>query len=77
MGIISSVYVAYETKRLDRELELIRHFLVHPETKEARAAFVETETKKEQEGYEYRTEEIPHQAKRPSLSCQCKKRKSD
>ena len=48
--MISSTYVAYETKRLDRELKVIRHFLMHPERKGARDAFVAAETEKEQEG---------------------------
>jgi hypothetical protein len=41
--MISAAYIASATNRLDLELKVIRHFLLHPQTKEARDAFVTAE----------------------------------
>jgi len=38
--LISTVYIAFETERLDLHLAIIRHFLLHPENRAARDAFV-------------------------------------
>jgi hypothetical protein len=49
--MISSLYVAHETERLDRELRLIRHFLTHPSAKPARTAFIDNETADYEAGF--------------------------
>jgi hypothetical protein len=48
--MISALYTAGATKRLDLELKIIRHFLLHRENRSAREAFVEREVKEFSEG---------------------------
>lgn len=52
--MISAIYIASACNRLDLELKIIRHFLLHPQSKEARDAFVATEMAertRDMEGY--------------------------
>jgi hypothetical protein len=49
--MLSAVYVAYETDKLERELKLVRHFLLHPNARSVREAFIEQEAKEYEEGY--------------------------
>jgi hypothetical protein len=43
--MISALYIALTTKRLELELNVIRHFLLHPDNRAARDSVVATETK--------------------------------
>jgi hypothetical protein len=47
--MISTHYIANATLQMDLELKIVRHFLLHPHTKEARDSFVAAEMRRHRE----------------------------
>jgi hypothetical protein len=48
--MISTVYISASNQRLDLELKIISHFLLHPHQKKAQDAFVAKEKKDHDDG---------------------------
>jgi hypothetical protein len=61
--VISTVYISASSQRLDLELKIISHFLLHPHQKEARNAFVAKEKKDYDDGMKRFLEKKPNRDK--------------
>jgi hypothetical protein len=57
--MIAAVYIASAANRLDLELKIIRHFLLHPLAKEVRDAFIATEMKERAKSWLWRDRPRP------------------
>src|SRR5690349_3151748 len=61
--MISAAYIARSNERLNLELKIISHFLLHPHGKEARDAFVSKEIKNYDDGMKRYLKQNPDPAK--------------
>ena len=72
--MISTVYISASSQRLDLELKIISHFLLHPHQKEARDAFVAKEKKDYDDGMNCFLEKKPDRDKIDDLFCKVERR---